>query len=213
MRSADIGNCNSWDAMRDTAAIAIQEAHINWQLPSRGRVGMLGLITAESAIFTIFVVAYLFYLGKSLTGAQPKDVLHAPVSYTICLLSSSLTIHLAMRNLRHKSIITFVLWWSATIALGGIFLYGTAREWAHLIYGDGLTISTNLFGTTYYSLVGLHGFHVVVGRILLSAVLIFTLVGAMKPQHAERVDVLSLYWHFVDAVWVVGLTVVYIIGR
>jgi cytochrome c oxidase subunit 3/cytochrome o ubiquinol oxidase subunit 3 len=199
--------------MRDTAAIAIQEANINWQLPSRGRVGMLGLIAAESAIFTIFVVAYLFYLGKSLTGPQPKDVLHAPVFYTICLLSSSLTIHLAIRTLRQQSIMSFAIWWSATIAMGGTFLYGTAREWSRLIYGEGLTISTNLFGTTYYSLVGLHAFHVVVGLILLSVVLIFTFLGAMKPQHTERVDVLSLYWHFVDAVWVVVFTVVYIIGR
>ena len=198
--------------MKDTAAIAIQGAN-NWQLPSRGRVGMLGLIAAESAIFTIFVVAYLFYLGKSLSGPEPKDVLHPPVLYTICLLSSSLSIHLAIKNLRQQNIIPFVLLWSATIALGGIFLYGTAREWGRLIYGEGLTISTNLFGTTYYSLVGLHAFHVVVGLILLSVVLIFTFLGAMKPQHAERVDVLSLYWHFVDAVWAVVFTVVYIIGR
>ena len=199
--------------MRETAAIAIEEPNINWQLPSRGRVGMLGLIAAESAIFTIFVVAYLFYLGKSLTGPEPRDVLHPPIFYTICLLSSSLSIHLALKNLRQQKIIRFALCWSATIALGGIFLYGTAREWGHLIYEDGLTISTNLFGTTYYSLVGLHAFHVVVGLILLSLVLIFTSLGAMKPQHTERVDVLSLYWHFVDAVWVVVFTVVYILWR
>jgi cytochrome c oxidase subunit 3/cytochrome o ubiquinol oxidase subunit 3 len=199
--------------MTDTAAIAIQEANLHWHLPSRGRVGMLGLIAAESAIFTIFVVAYLFYAGKSLSGPEPKDLLHPPVLYTICLLSSSLSIHVAIMSLRRQNIISFAIWWSATIALGGIFLYGTAREWGRLIYADGLTISTNLFGTTYYSLVGLHGFHVIVGLILLSAVLIFTLVRAMKPHHAERVDVLSLYWHFVDAVWVVVFTVVYIIGR
>jgi len=199
--------------MTETGAIAIEEPNIDWQLPSRGRVGMLGLIAAESAIFTIFVVAYLFYVGKSLTGPQPKDVLHTPVLYTICLLSSSLTIHLATRVLRQRNIVRFAVWWSATIALGGIFVYGTAREWGHLIYADGLTISTNLFGTTYYSLVGLHGFHVIVGLILLSAVLTFTFLGDLKPQHVERVDVLSLYWHFVDAVWVVVFTVVYIIGR
>ncbi len=199
--------------MSNTAAIMIQEPNIKWQLPGRGRVGMFGLIAAESAIFTIFVVAYLFYLGKSLTGPAPTTVLSPPFFYTICLLSSSLTIHLAIGNLRRQSIMSFVLWWSATIALGGTFLYGTAREWDRLIYGEGLTISTNLFGTTYYSLVGLHGFHVIVGLILLSVVLIFTLLGAMKPQHAERVDVLSLYWHFVDGVWVIVFTVVYVIGR
>ena len=131
--------------------------------PSRGRVGMLALIAAEAAIFTIFVVAYLFYIGKSLTRPMPKDVLSVPIFYTICLLSSSLTIHMAVRSLRRGSVRGFGAWWFGTIALGAAFMYGTAVEWYRLIYYDGLTISTNLFGTTYYSLVGLHGFHVVVG--------------------------------------------------
>jgi cytochrome c oxidase subunit 3/cytochrome o ubiquinol oxidase subunit 3 len=174
---------------------------------------MFCLIAAELAIFTIFVVAYLFYVGKSLTGPTPNDVLTTPVFYTICLLSSSLTIHLAAKALRRSSVAGFGAWWFATIALGATFLYGTATEWHRLIYHDGLTISTNLFGTTYYSLVGLHGFHVVVGLLALSLVLIFTLLGKVTAEHAERVDVLSLYWHFVDAVWVVVFTVVYVIGR
>ncbi len=82
-----------------------------------------------------------------------------------------------------------------------------------MIYDDGLTIQTNLFGTTYYSLVGLHAFHVTVGLLALTTVLIFTLLGHVGHQHAERVRVLSMYWHFVDGVWVVVFTVVYIIGR
>jgi cytochrome c oxidase subunit 3/cytochrome o ubiquinol oxidase subunit 3 len=97
--------------------------------------------------------------------------------------------------------------------LGAIFLYGTASEWHRLIYKEGLTIATNLFGTTYYSLVGLHGFHVIVGLLALSSVMAFTIFGAVKQEHAERIDVLSLYWHFVDVVWVVVFTVVYLIGR
>jgi len=76
-----------------------------------------------------------------------------------------------------------------------------------------LTIQTNLFGTTYYSLVGLHGFHVTVGLVLLSFVLAFAFLGQVKQEHTYRLDVLSLYWHFVDAVWVVVFTVVYVIGR
>ncbi|MBV8505294.1 MAG: heme-copper oxidase subunit III, partial [Alphaproteobacteria bacterium] len=104
------------------------------------------LIGAESAIFTIFVVAYLFYIGKSVTGPQPKDVLHPPIFYSICLLSSSLTIHLAVRKLMGGNTAAFARWWLFTILLGGAFLYGTAREWVDLIDGKGLTISTNLFG-------------------------------------------------------------------
>ncbi len=107
----------------------------------------------------------------------------------------------------------FNLFWGLTILLGAIFLIGTAREWYKLITVDHLTISTNLFGTTYYSLVGLHALHVIVGLILLSAVLVFSLMKALRPEDTKRVEVLALYWHFVDCVWVVVFTVVYVLGR
>jgi cytochrome c oxidase subunit III len=204
---------SSGESTMNAASTTIAEERFVMSRPARGRVGMFGLIAAEAAIFTIFVVAYLFYVGKSLTGPMPKDVLSVPIFYTICLLSSSLTIHMAAKALRRGNIRGFGAWWFATIALGAAFIYGTATEWHRLIYDDGLTISTNLFGTTYYSLVGLHGFHVVVGLMSLSIVMALTLVGNVRSEHAERVDVLSLYWHFVDAVWVVVFTVVYLIGR
>src|ERR1700744_2579486 len=121
-------------------SVSVPPGNIQWQLPSRGRVGMYCLIAAESAIFTIFVVAYVFYIGKSLTGPQPKDVLHAPIFYSICLLSSSLTIHLAVRKLIGGDTAAFARWWLLTIVLGGTFLFGTAREWAHLIFDEGLTV-------------------------------------------------------------------------
>jgi cytochrome c oxidase subunit 3/cytochrome o ubiquinol oxidase subunit 3 len=183
------------------------------QLPSRGRVGMFTLIAAESAVFTIFVVAYIFYIGKSLSGPTPEDVLKAPILYSICLLSSSVTIHLAVKALRQGNLAAFSRWWFATIALGAIFLYGTAREWQRLIYHEGLTISTNLFGTTYFSLVGLHAFHVVIGLLCLTFVLVFAVLGYVRPKHEYQVELLSLYWHFVDSVWIVVFIVVYIVGR
>jgi cytochrome c oxidase subunit III len=185
----------------------------NWDLPSRGKVAMAGLIIAESAIFTIFVVAYLFYLGKSVTGPTPREVLETPIFYTICLLSSSLTIHLAAKFLARGITFAFLGLWLLTIALGGLFLYGTAMEWHRLIYEHGLTISTNLFGTTYYSLVGLHAFHVTAGLIMLALVAVFGLAGRVGVTQSERIEVLSMYWHFVDAVWVVVFTVVYVFGR
>lgn len=184
-----------------------------WSLPYKGKVAMACLIVAESAIFTIFVVAYLFYIGKSLTGPTPREVLQPPIFYTICLLSSSLTIHFASRLLERGKRSGFLGLWFLTIILGGLFLFGTAQEWHRLIYERGLTISTNLFGTTYYSLVGLHATHVTVGLVMLTIVLLFGLAGRIGPEQSARVDVLSLYWHFVDAVWVVVFTVVYILGR
>jgi cytochrome c oxidase subunit III len=174
---------------------------------------MAALIIAESAIFTIFVVAYLYYVGKSLTGPTPRDVLEVPIFYTICLLSSSLTIHFAGRSLERARRGAFLGSWLLTIILGGLFLYGTGHEWHRLIYEKGLTISTNLFGTTYYSLVGLHALHVTVGLVMLSIVLMFGLAGRVAPDQSARIGVLSLYWHFVDSVWVVVFTVVYIVGR
>jgi cytochrome c oxidase subunit III len=184
-----------------------------WKLPYRGKVGMASLIVAESAIFTIFVVAYLFYLGKSLSGPTPREVLETPIFFTVCLLSSSLTIHFATKSLERGHRGGFLGLWFLTIVLGALFLFGTAREWHRLIYERGLTISTNLFGTSYYSLVGLHATHVTVGLIMLTIVLLFGLAGRVDHQQAPRVETLALYWHFVDAVWVVVFTVVYLIGR
>lgn len=183
-----------------------------WRTPSRGRVAMFALIIGESALFTIFVVAYVFYIGKSLSGPTPQ-ILEVPVFSTICLLSSSLTILLAERALGRNRIGVFALWLGGTIALGLTFLGGTAIEWHKLIYHDGLKINTNLFGTTYYSLVGLHATHVVIGLMMLTIVFLFTLGRKIGEQHSERIAVLAMYWHFVDTVWVVVFTVVYIVGR
>jgi len=174
---------------------------------------MTCLIIAESAIFTIFVVAYLYYLGKDLSGPTPQQVLELPILNSICLLSSSATITFAVRSLRNGDTKRFSFWWLATIALGAYFLLGTGREWQHLIYDKGLTIQTNLFGTTFYSLVGLHASHVIVGLFGLLVVMAFAMAGFVKQKHAERARVLALYWHFVDTVWIVVFAVVYIIGR
>lgn len=188
------------------------ESGSGW-VPPKGGVGMTCLIIAESSIFCIFVVVYIYYLGKSLGGPTPQQVLEWPILNTVCLLSSSVTITFALNSLRKNDAKRFMLWWLVTVALGAYFLIGTGREWHHLIYNKGLTIQTNLFGTTFYSLVGLHASHVVVGLLALSTVLAFAFAGAIERAHAERLHVLALYWHFVDVVWVVVFTVVYIIGR
>jgi len=178
----------------------------------RGRVGMWCLIAAESAIFTIFVVAYLYYAGKS-TGPTPREVLEVPVFISICLFSSSFTIVMGEKAVHRGNVKLFTVWLFATIVLGAIFVIGSFREWYRLIYEDGVTISSSLFGTTFYSLVGLHLSHVIVGLTMLSLVLIFSLLGWVKQEHAPRIGVLALYWHFVDTVWVVVLSVVYFIAR
>jgi cytochrome c oxidase subunit 3 len=201
--------------MIETASTISPDGSIEtpWTLPYRGTIGMACLIFAEAAIFIIFIVAYIYYIGKSLSGPTPAQVLELPIFGTICLLSSSITVHFAVSALRKADLRVCTLNLAGTVLLGAIFLATTAREWHHLIHDEGLTIQTNLFGTTYYSLVGLHATHVVVGLIMLSLVLAFAFTGRVKEEHSEKLEVLSLYWHFVDAVWVVVFLVVYVVGR
>ena len=184
-----------------------------WVLPSHGRVGILALILTESAFFSIFVAAYIFYVGKSLSPPYPRDVLSPPILNTICLFSSSATIVFAVRALRLGNTRLFGIWWLVTFLLGLEFLTGTGLEWYRLIYHEHLTISTNLFGTTYYSLVGLHAVHVTIGLIMILIVMLLTAGGHVNRRYAEHTELLSWYWHFVDAVWVVVFTTVYVIGR
>ena len=186
---------------------------VDWSQPSHRRAGMIGLIIAEASLLGIFVVAYLFYIGKSLSGPYPNEVLEVPVLNTICLLASSVTVGLAIRALRRGGLAQAGIWLPLTALLGGIFLAGTAREWYRLIVDHGLTIGTNLFGTTFYSLVGFHAFHVTVGVMMLALLSAFIWSGALRPVHAEHVELVSWYWHFVDAVWIVVFTVVYLLGR
>ena len=199
--------------MTNENALTMPVTPVEWRLPSRRKVAVACLIVTESAMFTIFVVAYLFYIGKSLTGPYPGQVLETPILSTICLLGSSLTIVLAERSLRRENRGGFHLWWMVTIFLAAVFMGSTASEWHRLITVHHLTISTNLFGATFYSLVGLHASHVVVGLTLLGLVLFLSLRGHVKKEHHEHVQMVSWYWHFVDAVWVVVFTVVYVIGR
>jgi cytochrome c oxidase subunit 3/cytochrome o ubiquinol oxidase subunit 3 len=200
--------------MQTTSTIPFSgQAETPWVLPHRGIVGMACLIMAESAIFLIFVVAYIYYIGRSLSGPTPAQVLDLPILGTVCLLSSSVTVHFAVGGLRRNNIRGCTLWLAGTVLLGAVFLMTTAREWYHLIHDFGLTIRTNLFGTTFYSLVGLHATHVVIGLMMLTIALALLLSGRVKEKHAERLEVLSLYWHFVDGVWVVVFLVVYVLGR
>lgn len=193
--------------------VAIAPEATEWKLPSSRKVAIICLILTETGLFSIFVAGYVFYLGKSLTGPTPRDVLELPILSTIFLLSSSVTIVLAERAFNRDRVRLFKLFWLATIVLAGLFLTMTAAEWRTLIYQKGLTISTNLFGTTFYSLVGLHASHVIVGMCLLLLVFILSLRGFVTTRHRERLKMISWYWHFVDAVWIVVFTVVYVIGR
>jgi cytochrome c oxidase subunit 3 len=180
--------------------------------------GMIAFLVSEVAFFSTLIVVYLTFLGADKSDPTPA-VLSLPlvICTTACLLSSSATVHLAEKSLRSGSRTAFLRWWAATILLGIVFLAGTAYEWHTLIVRDGLTISRNLFGTTYYTLVGFHALHVTIGVLAMLIVLGLALSrwGQESGVRGQRsgVELVSWYWHFVDAVWVVVFTVVYVVGR
>jgi cytochrome c oxidase subunit 3/cytochrome o ubiquinol oxidase subunit 3 len=179
------------------------------------RWGMIAFLFSEVAFFSTLIVTYIAYMGQDRVGPTPGEVLSIGlvIGTTICLLSSSLTIHLAEGALHGRNRSAFAALWALTIVLGAAFLIGTGYEWKELIFKHGLTIDRNLFGTTFYTLVGFHGLHVTVGLICLIVILFLALGGEVNENNSTSVVVVSWYWHFVDVVWVVVFTVVYVIGR
>src|SRR5207244_3314983 len=141
-------------------------------------------LVSEVAFFGTLIAVYLSFLGKGASGPTPA-VLTLPlvIGTTVCLLSSSVTVHLAERALRGGARPVFLAWWSATIALGIVFLLGTGVEWNELISEHGLTIRRNVFGSTYYTLVGFHALHVTGGVITMLVVLGLALRRQVTTDH------------------------------
>jgi cytochrome c oxidase subunit III len=177
--------------------------------------GMLAFLVSEVAFFSTLIVTYLSYIGKDRVGPTPAEVLslRLVLGTTACLLLSSVTVHFAERALRHGTQGGFCLLWGLTILLGVLFLAGTGYEWYDLITKHHLTIGRNLFGTTFYTLVGFHGLHVTGGVITMLIVLGLGLAGRVTAANPAGPEVVSWYWHFVDGVWVVVFSVVYLVGR
>jgi cytochrome c oxidase subunit 3 len=173
---------------------------------------MLTFLASEVSFFSTLIVAYLTLAMRTTSGPTPHDALSIgpALAMTCCLLASSVTIHLATK--RGLGLSTFILWWGSTIVLGILFLLGTAREWQDLIARHGLTISRNLFGTAYYTLVGFHALHVTLGVVAMLVVGGLVIGRKISPEREPAVEMVSWYWHFVDAVWIVVFTVVYLLA-
>ena len=208
------------DASLPTATIASRA--LDRRVPSadldethRVQVGMICFLCSETAFFGTLIVAYITYLGQTDGGPTPAEALSRSLAViaTIPLLSSSFTVHFANAALRAGRTPSFRTWLGATIVLGALFLVGTAVEWHGLIFERGMSISRNLFGTTYFTLVGFHALHVSVGLILLGLMFCLSVPDLVSRDRAEGFEVVSWYWHFVDSVWVVVFAVVYVFGR
>ncbi|MGZ3394569.1 MAG: cytochrome c oxidase subunit 3 [Isosphaeraceae bacterium] len=180
------------------------------------KVGMLTFLGSEAAFFGTLIMTYVYFLRQTIHGEpNPSQVFRLPtvLAASACLFSSSATIYMAEKALRRNSRQTFLGWWGLTIVLGVLFLLGTMLEWNDLIGRWGLTISRNLFGSTYFTLVGFHALHVTIGVIVMSIVFGLAWRRQITEQNETGVEVVSWYWHFVDGVWAVVFTLVYVVGR
>jgi cytochrome c oxidase subunit 3 len=181
----------------------------------RGKVGMVCFLSSEAAFFGTLLVAYAAYIGQSLSGPTPRQVLSLPAALvnTALLVSSSVTVMLAAAGFAWGQARRFYLGLAATMLLGLCFLGGTAREWSDLIGRQGLTLQTNLFGSTFFTLIGFHAGHVTLGILIMGLLMILAAVGRLTTPRAAVVELFSWYWHFVDGVWIFIVILVYLVGR
>jgi len=187
------------------------DAQVISQPWDNNKLAMVLFLTSEGTFFVFLIIAYVYYHAISNTGvmaAKYLDPLKTGI-YTIFLLSSSLTVWQAEKSLRRGNQKGFRSWLLVTIVLGAVFLFGQATEYIHL-YGEGVTISANIFGTSFFTLTGFHGFHVLLGLIALTVLFALALKGDFSEKHSSAVEAVALYWHFVDWVWVVIFSVIYL---
>ena len=180
-------------------------------MPDKTKLGVGLFILSEANFFLILLVAYVYFHSLPSDGpsaAGSLNPLHT-LAFSICLFLSSATIHLAGRSFRLGERRAVSLWLALTVTLGAIFLLGQTREYLGL-FAHGVTISTNLFGSTFFTLTGFHGLHVLIGLCALGALLGIVMSGRLGEIKPSGFEVVSMYWHFVDAVWVVIFTVVYL---
>jgi heme/copper-type cytochrome/quinol oxidase subunit 3 len=176
----------------------------------KNRLGMVLFILSEAIFFMLLILAYAYFRtmpSEGPTAASSLDPIRTGI-FSLFLLSSSATVWLAGRSLAGGDRRRFVRWLAVTILFGLTFLAGQGLEWRHLL-SQGTSISVNLFGTTFFTLTGFHGLHVIVGLVALSVPLGLTIFNGDKPAAVSSIDTLSLYWHFVDGVWIVIFSVVY----
>lgn len=175
------------------------------------KLAMWVFIASEAVFFAFLIAAYVYFYGAVVHGPSARNSLDPPrtLIFTICLLASSGTLLLAERRLSagHKS--GFRLWLVATIALGAAFIFGQAWEYMGLLTNS-VNPERNLFGATFFTLTGFHGFHVLCGLISLSVLLILTFVRGFGEKEMSGVGAIAMYWHFVDAVWIVIFSLVYL---
>jgi heme/copper-type cytochrome/quinol oxidase subunit 3 len=180
-------------------------------MPDRSKLGVGLFILSEANFFLALIIAYVFFHMQPAEGPSAANSLDPlrTLAFSICLFLSSASVHMAGRSFRLRNTGNVKLWLAVTVLLGGTFLLGQSLEYLGL-FARGVTLSTNLFGTTFFTLTGFHGLHVLIGLIALAAILGIALGGRLDQIKPSGFEAVTMYWHFVDAVWVVIFSIVYI---
>jgi heme/copper-type cytochrome/quinol oxidase subunit 3 len=176
------------------------------------KLAMWIFLASDVLLFGALITTYVVYRGRSVVGPYPSDVFDIPYTSvsSFVLLASSLTMVLALAAIQRGDLGRMRLWLLATAMLGMTFVGGQVYEFT-TFYREGLALTTNLFGTTFYVLTGFHGAHVTVGILMLLTLFSLSFLGRLTQRDAMTVELVGLYWHFVDIVWIVIFTVVYLI--
>jgi len=179
---------------------------------SNEKLAMWAFLGSECLLFGALISTYLLYKGRSVSGPRPHQIYDIPFTSasSFLLLMSSLTMVLALASIQRGDMRRLRLWLLATATLGGLFITGQVYEFTSF-YKEGLSLHTNLFGSSFFVLTGFHGVHVTLGIIMLLSLYNLSARGKLGPEKAEAVEIAGLYWHFVDIVWIVIFTVVYLI--
>jgi heme/copper-type cytochrome/quinol oxidase subunit 3 len=187
------------------------EMHSATGQPNR-KILMWAFIGSECMLFGSLIIVYMVYRGKSLVGPYPEELLNIPfiTVTTFVLLMSSLMMVLALSAVQRGDMKWGKIWLFMTALLGLVFLGGQVYEFSHFVH-EGLTLKTNLFGGSFYLLTGTHGAHVAVGVIWLLSLVFLAQRGRLTQANAETVEIAGLYWHFVDVVWIVLFTLIYLL--
>ncbi len=197
--------------MAHVAAVDSGHLETNTGLDNR-KLLMWLFLGSECLFFGSFIAAYLLYRNRSISGPYPKDLFDIPFTSvsSFVLLTSSLCMVLALSAIQQGNIRKMRIWLLATAFLGLVFLSGQAFEFTQF-YREGLKLNTNMFGTTFFVLTGFHGAHVAIGVLILLSLYSGSLKGKITEENALQVELAGLYWHFVDIVWIIIFTMIYLV--
>ena len=179
---------------------------------SNEKMAMWAFLGSECLLFGALISTYLLSRGRSVVGPYPHDVYDIPYTSvsSFVLLMSSLTMVLALAAMQRHDQRRMRVWLLTTALLGATFIGGQVYEFT-VFYRAGLSLHENLFGSSFFVLTGFHGAHVTIGILMLISLFTISAKGKLAEDRVETVELVGLYWHFVDVVWIVIFTVIYLI--